>query len=180
MKVALIVSLIAILGYVLVDAKPRPNGGTWYGYTLGTVGVLLILWLTMLGIRKRSMTRGRWSLKAWTSAHVYLGLSLIVIGTLATVPYTISLSPSLTSGTMSRQMAGPMGSRLGYNLYTSAVRGTVWGNGSGGTQTVANSVTPGSYGISAVQNHSVYGAIPVRQIVRPGSYSDGIVVTVDY
>jgi hypothetical protein len=30
------------------------------------------------------MTRGRWSLKAWTSAHVYLGLSLIVIGTLHT------------------------------------------------------------------------------------------------
>ena len=28
------------------------------------------------------MTRGRWSLKAWTSAHVYLGLSLIVIATL--------------------------------------------------------------------------------------------------
>lgn len=84
MKVALIVSLVAVLGYVLVDAKPRPNGGTWYGYTLGTVGVLLILWLTMLGIRKRSMTPGRWSLKAWTSAHVYLGLSLIVIGTLHT------------------------------------------------------------------------------------------------
>ena len=30
------------------------------------------------------MTRGRWSLKAWTSAHVYLGLSLIVIATLHT------------------------------------------------------------------------------------------------
>jgi hypothetical protein len=43
---------------------------------------LLILWLTMLGIRKRAMTRGRWSLKAWTSAHVYLGLSLIVVATL--------------------------------------------------------------------------------------------------
>ena len=30
------------------------------------------------------MTRGRWSLKAWTSAHVYLGLSLIVVATLHT------------------------------------------------------------------------------------------------
>ncbi len=30
------------------------------------------------------MTRGKWSLKAWTSAHVYLGLSLIFIGTLHT------------------------------------------------------------------------------------------------
>jgi hypothetical protein len=30
------------------------------------------------------MTRGRWSLKGWTSAHIYLGLSLIVIATLHT------------------------------------------------------------------------------------------------
>lgn len=77
-------SATALLTYMLIDIRPRPNGGSWYGYTLGTIGVLLILWLTMLGIRKRAMTRGRWSLKAWTSAHVYLGLSLIVIATLHT------------------------------------------------------------------------------------------------
>jgi hypothetical protein len=84
LKLALLLSFAAIAGYAFADVKPRPNGGSWYGYTLGTIGVLLILWLTMLGVRKRWMTRGRWSLKAWTSAHVYLGLSLIVIGTLHT------------------------------------------------------------------------------------------------
>jgi len=84
LKIALVISLIAILGYALIDVTPRPNGGSPYGYTLGTIGVLLILWLSLLGIRKRAMTRGRWSLKAWTSAHVYLGLSLIVIATLHT------------------------------------------------------------------------------------------------
>jgi len=51
---------------------------------LGTIGAGLIVWLALLGIRKRAMTRGRWSLKAWTSAHVYLGLALVVIGTLHT------------------------------------------------------------------------------------------------
>jgi hypothetical protein len=69
---------------MLIDIQPRHNGGSWFGYTLGTIGVLLILWLAMLGLRKRAMTRGSWSLKAWTSAHVYLGLSLLVIGTLHT------------------------------------------------------------------------------------------------
>ena len=29
------------------------NGGTWLGYTLGTIGALLILWLMLFGVRKR-------------------------------------------------------------------------------------------------------------------------------
>ena len=83
-KIALGLCLAAILVYLLVDVQPRHNGGSWLGYLLGTIGFLLILWLSMLGIRKRAITRGGWSLKAWTSAHVYLGLALIVIGTLHT------------------------------------------------------------------------------------------------
>ena len=77
-------SLLVVVSYLLIDVTPRHNGGSWYGYTLGTIGVGLILWLTALGYRKRRMTTGRWSLKAWTSAHVWLGLSLIVIGTMHT------------------------------------------------------------------------------------------------
>ncbi len=73
--------LLVIISYALIDVTPRHNGGSWYGYILGTIGAALILWLTALGYRKRKMTSDAWSLKAWTSAHVYLGLSLIVIGT---------------------------------------------------------------------------------------------------
>ncbi|MBA3895792.1 MAG: hypothetical protein H0X36_01350 [Sphingomonadaceae bacterium] len=83
-KIAGMLSAVALLVYLLADVSPRPSGGTWYGYATGTLSALMILWLTMLGVRKRAMTRGRWSLKAWTSAHVYLGLSLIVVATLHT------------------------------------------------------------------------------------------------
>lgn len=84
LKISLFICLLAVFGYGLVDVQPRHNGGSWYGYFLGTIATLLILWLTMIGVRKRAITRGRWSLKAWTSAHVYLGLSLVVITTLHT------------------------------------------------------------------------------------------------
>ena len=68
--IALTLSLLSIVGYAIIDQEPRPNGGSWYGYTLGTIGLLLIVWLSMLGIRKHRISEGAWSLKAWTSAHV--------------------------------------------------------------------------------------------------------------
>lgn len=82
--IALLLCIVTGLGYAFIDQEPRPNGGSWYGYTLGTIGLGLIVWLSLLGIRKRKITEGAWSLKAWTSAHVYLGLALIVVGTLHT------------------------------------------------------------------------------------------------
>jgi len=82
--IALALAVVSTLGYLFIDQEPRPNGGSWYGYTLGTIGLGLIVWLSLLGLRKRKISEGRWSLKAWTSAHVYLGIALIVVGTLHT------------------------------------------------------------------------------------------------
>lgn len=83
-KISAFLALFALATYLLIDVEPRHNGGSWYGYILGTIGLGLIVWLSWLGIRKRRPTPGSWSLKGWTSAHVWLGLSLVVIGTLHT------------------------------------------------------------------------------------------------
>lgn len=84
LKGALVLSAVSIALYVSQGssgAQP-PNGGTWQGYVLGTIGALLIFWLSLLGVRKRSYRSNLGSVRGWTSAHVYLGLALLLVATL--------------------------------------------------------------------------------------------------
>lgn len=76
---ALILSIGSIVAYLWHDPIGVPNGGSWLGYTLGTIGALLILWLLWFGIRKRRYSGGSGTARGWLSAHVYLGTTLILI-----------------------------------------------------------------------------------------------------
>ena len=58
------------------------SGDTWQGYVLGSVSALLVLWLILLGIRKRRYASTLGSVQGWVSAHVYLGLALLIVATL--------------------------------------------------------------------------------------------------
>lgn len=80
--ITLILLTGSVVAYVWHAPVDGPNGGSWLGYTLGTIGALLIIWLMFFGMRKRSYSSSTGALRGWLSAHVYLGTSLIVIATL--------------------------------------------------------------------------------------------------
>lgn len=82
LKWSLILISICIGLYVYDEPPIRAGGGTWLGYTLGTIGAILILWLMLFGLRKRAYKSNLGTVRGWLSAHIYLGLSLVIITTL--------------------------------------------------------------------------------------------------
>ena len=52
--VAFLATVATIAAYTMDKPRVPPNGGTWLGYTLGTVAGLLVIFLSLFGIRKRS------------------------------------------------------------------------------------------------------------------------------
>lgn len=83
-KWAALLATASVFWYAVDEPRYGPSGGTVLGYTLGTIAALLIVWLLFYGLRKRSYVRAPGTLQGWLSAHVYLGLALLVVATLHT------------------------------------------------------------------------------------------------
>jgi len=83
LKLALLLVGTAIFAYVLHRPAIGTYGGTWLGYVLGIASASIIGLLMWLGVRKRNYY-GTGTMQGWLSAHVYLGISLIVLATLHT------------------------------------------------------------------------------------------------
>ncbi len=73
LKWALLLTLISSFAYLFDQPRINANGGTWLGYTLGTIGALLILWLMWFGVRKRQYANEKGNLRGWVSAHICWG-----------------------------------------------------------------------------------------------------------
>lgn len=76
---AILLTIASLVAYIWHDPVGAPNGGSWLGYTLGTIGALIILWLLMFGVRKRSFKSKMGSVRGWLSGHIYLGTVLIIV-----------------------------------------------------------------------------------------------------
>ena len=63
---------------------------------------------------------------------------------------------------------------LNYNLYLDSTRSTIWGDGTGGTQTYSRANPP----IFRNVNVSVFGRIPAGQDVSAGTYSATVTATI--
>jgi len=97
-----------------------------------------------------------------------------------TVPFTIAMNRGINASSFSPRKLASGSNLLNYNLYDSAARTSIWGDGTGGTNTVSGSVNTGLAG-SASATFTVYGRIPGSQnTTPPGSYSDTVTVTVTY
>lgn len=75
----------------------------------------------------------------------------------------------------SRHMLNGMNT-LGYDLFVDASRTMLWGDGSNGTVVLG----PLSIANDTPTTWTVYGRIPAQQNVAVGSYSDSILVTVQF
>jgi spore coat protein U-like protein len=87
----------------------------------------------------------------------------------------ISLSTG-SSGSYSNRTLTRSSEPLNYNLYIDAAFATIWGDGTGGTDTYTNHNPPNGTDV----NLTIYGRILAQQDVSVGSYADTIVVTVNF
>lgn len=85
---------------------------------------------------------------------------------------TVTLSTGQSNRYSSRQMKSGSDS-LNYNLYTSATRTVVWGNGMGGSSTM--SADPNSN-----TTLSIFGMIPANQDAAVGIYTDSMTAIINF
>lgn len=82
LKLSAALVIVSSALFIFHSPVEEPNGGTWLGYTLGVISAGIMLWLAWFGVRKRSYAPGTIRLEDWASAHVYLGLALVLVSTL--------------------------------------------------------------------------------------------------
>ncbi len=95
----------------------------------------------------------------------------VMPGDMVIIDITIGSAPSYTP----RQMVSGA-DRLNYNIYLDAARTSIWGDGTGGSARFGPVIPPDG----STVNIPVFGRIPSGQDAHVGSYTDNVVVTMNY
>jgi spore coat protein U-like protein len=97
------------------------------------------------------------------------------------VNYTVALSAG-NSATFTQRWLRAGVATLTYNLFDTAARARIWGDGSAGTVVVSGgfAVGPGQGNSRREVVHPIYGRIPPLQAVATGNYTDTIVITLTF
>ena len=96
-------------------------------------------------------------------------------------PFTVALDAGAGGGTVTQRVMTFGAYQLRYNLYTTAGRTTVWGDGTMSSATVSGIGHGLATGQAVVE--TVYGQVPdiaANQDLAPGLYTDTVRVTVSY
>jgi spore coat protein U-like protein len=96
---------------------------------------------------------------------------------------TVDLSAGTSASFTTRTMTTSVGATtypLNYNLYLNAADTQIWGDGTGGSLVDTVTLTRHGNNNTITTNLTVYGAVAPAQDPAPGTYSDGIIVTVNF
>jgi spore coat protein U-like protein len=111
-----------------------------------------------------------------SSGSVLDGSSSISVYCSNGTAYSVALSVGTGGGSFTGRTLNGGGGNLGFNLYTTAGRTIVWGDGTGATNAISGSGT----GLLTAVTHTVYGRIAAGQDLAAGTYTSTITVTVTF
>lgn len=109
------------------------------------------------------------------SGSIVNATATVTVNCTNSAPYQVSLGGGSNQSGSARRMAGPLSGYLSYQLFRDSARTLAWGDGS--AQLGARQSGTGN---GSAQNLTVYGRIPAGQMPAVGTYSDSVVVTVEY
>jgi spore coat protein U-like protein len=109
------------------------------------------------------------------SGSIVNATATVTVNCTNTAPYQVSLGGGSNQSGSTRRMAGPLSSYLGYELFRDSGRTLPWGDGS-----AQLGARQSGTGTGSAQSLTVYGRLPAGQMPAVGSYSDSVVVTVEY
>ncbi|MEM0944518.1 MAG: hypothetical protein AAGI70_11285, partial [Pseudomonadota bacterium] len=76
---AILLCLASTAAYIFYVPEGRRDGSTIMGFALGYLSTAIVVWLAWLGVMKRRFATSAIKRRDKVSAHVWLGLSLIVL-----------------------------------------------------------------------------------------------------